>query len=237
MIYNFLNKWLILYNGTKLLTKGKLSQTSIENELLIMYFLRALNINCTNYDIAKIKDQIYLICPNFLNIGEKILNIFNYPLDIDKLYNTAKNNHFEVHLLKTLFTDRIYGNIDRFPQNFGIILGNHEKQSRICPLYDNGEDECIFYREDNYFPYIEDEKNDSSTIFNYLLGYEEVMHWLNGPGKKANLYDVAERLKREKGFTIRDKTYTKFQNFFKDSQTIINDELKAKGKSFRMNLV
>lgn len=111
---------------------------------------------------------------------------------------------------------------------------------RICPLFDNVEDTLIFIREEKFgfFPYLDDEIISScSEIINRLLGYEELMHWACGPLKKANLFKCANRHFLEKGVSIDNKTYKEAESFFKDSEVIINEELKNKGKSFKISLI
>ena len=63
------------------------------------------------------------------------------------------------------------------------------------------------------------------------------MHWVINPVKKTNLQNVAERLKREKNFIVSNITYYKrFENYFKDSEAVINEELKNKGSNKRIKL-
>lgn len=238
-----LNKWAILNNGTKLLLKsGRLSSYS-KGELAIMYFLKSLNMNTANYDIVRFDNREYLASICFLKNGEKITNPFKETPSIYEGYNLLKKDNISTHFLKTCFADRIYGNIDRFPYNFGIISGNkldgRDAQKRICPLYDNFDEFSVFIREDilSYFPGLEKEGASCEEVINSLLGYEEIMHWAHGPLKSANLHASVERLHEEKNIFMDSDLYDKMESFFKDSEKIINNELKSKGKKLRIRLV
>ena len=239
------NKWVILNNGTKLLLKGARKEKYNVIELVLMYFLKQMNVNTANYDIAVLDDKEFLVSPSFLRNNEQIILPYSTTPKISDEYENAKKYKGEVQLLKTFFLDRIYGNIDRFPCNYGLITGGYnnklEKGLRVCPLFDNAEECGIFIREDKYgydfFPYV-DKENDSSSnkVFNHLLGYEGVMHWIKAVSKRTSLHDAAEKLYKEKKIYVDNDVYEKMEKFFSDSQKIINEELKNKGKSLRISL-
>lgn len=237
------NTWLILNNGTKLLIKTNREHKYNEGELLIMYFLKQLNMTCANYDIATYKDKEYLISTSFLRNKELIRKIFDNPPIIKDGYDLMKQYDGQIHFLKTCFADRIYGNIDRFPSNYGVISGgrcnNKDARERLCPLFDNVSKYSILIREEKFgfFPSIDENINSCEEVFSYLLKYEEIMNWVKGPLKKANLYNAAERMKKEKEILIDNKTYQEYESFFKDSEVLINNALKEKQKSFKIKLV
>lgn len=232
--------WLLFNNASRVLLKTDVTLNMIEQELLIMYFLKSLNISCANYEPVIYKGEKYLATPSFLGLDEKIIKpSFSYELDIELAYQESKKYHNDIHYLKTIFSDRIYGNSDRFPFNYGIITGgkiyNQNKLPKNCPLFDNAEH--IFNPNGHkYFPRLENGSKDMGKIINYLLSFEEIMHWVIGPMKKTNLQDVANRLRKEKGFIVRDTTFNDFESYFKDSEKIINDELKNKGSNRRIKL-
>lgn len=240
------NKWIVLNNGTKLYLKDKRTKEENILELLIMYFLKDLNIKHANYDLATFKDKEYLVTPSFLKNNEKIVFLFE-KLDripkIDETYKILKKFNNDTFFLKTCFIDRIIGNADRFPFNYGLITGdyvnNKAKQPKNCPLFDNVDKDSIFIRDDEWyrFPYLSDRKDSScDKVISHLLDYEEIMNFASNTLKKANLYKAARTLLKEKGIYTDKQTYQKAQKFFIDSETIINDELKNKGKSFKIRL-
>lgn len=228
--------WLILNNGTKILLKDDIKNANNISELLLMYFIKSLNISCANYDIGILNNKEYLISVNFLKNKEEIYNLFSNVPNIDDGYEKLKIYGSNIHFLKTCFIDRITGNIDRFPTNFGIIIGSRWNyktiDGRICPLYDNGDIDNLFIREENFgfFPFLEKDFSSSSEIFNHLLKYEEITSWVNSSFKKTNLYNCAQKLYKEKNICIDEKLYTKFETFYKDSELLINEELKGKNK-------
>lgn len=232
--------WIILNNGARVLLKEIKDNNYIENELLIMYFLKSLNMSCANYDVVTLNGKTYLASLSFLAYDEKIIYPFSEPKNIRTTYEECKKYDGDLRFLKTCVADFSYGNPDR-ERNFGIITGgkvnNRNKQDRICPLFDNGEYSLCEY--DLYqFPYVDDALEDSKEkIINYLLSFEGVMHWLKGPFRKATLEACVKRLEKEKGIILSNETYSGFEKYFKDSQTIINDELKNKGESFKIKLV
>lgn len=231
------NNWILLNNGAKVLIKQQ--EKIIENELLIMYFLKSLNVSCANYEPVLLNGKKCLATPSFLKPGEEIIMPFtNNTNNIELTYEEAKKYRNDIHYLKTIFTDRIYGNVDRGSNNYGIIEGknfNKRKQPKNCPLFDNGE--CIFRpRQHPLFPHLNGGSRDINETISYLLTNEEIMHWVINPMKKTNLQTIAERLKREKGFIVSDITYNNFENYFKDSETVINEELKNKGSNKRIKL-
>lgn len=232
--------WIILKNGARLLLKSINDNDYIEKELLIMYFLKSVNMNCANYDVVTLNGKTYLSSLSFLACDEKIVYPFSEPKNIKTTYEECKKYDTHIHFLKTSVLDFLYGNPDR-GRNLAIITGgkvnNRNKQDRICPLFDNGEYSLCEY-ELYQFPYVDDAMEDTKEkIINYLLSYEEIMHWLKGPVKKAQLYNSIVRLEKEKGITLSNNTYVNFENYFKDSQELINDELKSKGQSFRIKIV
>ncbi len=239
---NFINNWILLNNGAKVLIKheyGDDADEIIEQELLIMYFLKSLNVSCANYEPVLLNGQKCLATPSFLKPGEEIIMPFTNANNIELTYEEAKKYRNDIHYLKTIFADRIYGNIDRIPNNYGIIkesFMSKRKHPRNCPLFDNGE--LIFSpRQDIYFPHLNNGSRDINETISYLLANEEIMHWVINPMKKTNLQTIAERLKREKSFIVSDITYKNFENYFKDSEAVINEELKAKGKSPCIKLI
>lgn len=239
---SFFNKWCLLNNGTKLLLKKRYNHKYNEAELLIMYFLKQLNMPCANYDIATYKNEEYLICPSFLRNKEKIVNPFNNQPIIKDGYELMKQYDGQTHFIKTCFVDRIYGNIDRFPCNYGIITGNvcngKKTKPRLCPLFDNVDFSSVLIREEKYgfFPSINENINSCEDVFKYLLDYEIIMNWTNTTLKKANLYKAAEKMKEEKEILINNETYQEYESFFKDSESLINNALKEKQKSFKIKL-
>lgn len=137
--------------------------------------------------------------------------------------------------MKTVFADLIYGGTDRFPGNYKLIKNKNTSEIRTCPLLDNAE--YLFEKNFNeYTPHLENGSYDINEIISYLLNYEAIMHWVINPVKKTNLQNVAERLKREKNFIVSNITYKRFENYFKDSEAVINEELKNKGSNKRIKL-
>lgn len=231
-----LSNWLILNNGTKILIKNNINNKNNTSELLLMYFIKLLNVSCANYDIGILNDKEYLISINFLKNKERIFEVFKNVPSIDKGYEKLKTYGSDIHFLKTCFIDNITGNIDRFPKNFGVIVGGKYNfktiKGRICPLYDNADINSLFFREDKFgfCPSIGKTFSNPNEIFNYLLSYEQINAWVNSSFKKANLYNAAQMLYKEKNIYVDSGLYDMFETFFKDSESIINEELKGNCK-------
>jgi len=172
-------------------------------------------------------EKKYLIVPSFLNKNDILHNPFSTKISLEDNKELAYTFCNDVFFLKTVFANRIYGNSDRLPQNYGVIFDG--KKFKSCPLFDNGE--TIFYRDSKYFPKLKNGSNDMNEVIAYTMQNEEVMHWITHAVKKANLQNIAERLKKEKNFIISNDTYKAFESFFRDSEIIVNEELKAKGKA------
>lgn len=227
------SNWLILNNGTKILIKDNVDINNNTSELLLMYFIKSLNVSSANYDIATLNDKEYLISINFLKNKERIFEVFKNVPTIDKGYEDLKIYGSNIHFLKTCFIDNITGNIDRFPKNFGVIVGGKFNfktiNGRICPLYDNADMNSLFFREDifGFCPSIGNTFSSPNEIFNYLLSYEQINSWVNSSFKNANLYNAAQKLYKEKNIYVDNDLYKMFENFFKDSEYIINEELKG----------
>ena len=213
--------WLLLNNGTKLLVKKNRNINENDFEILMTYFLKQLNIKHAMYDVASFNDKEYLVSPSLLK---------------------KKKYDGESFFLKTCFIDRIYGNIDRFPCNFGIITGTKGNgksvQTKLCPLYDNVDKNSVFVREEkyNFFPHISDEITNCKDMFSYLLEYEEIMDFASKQLKGSNIYKALCEMQKDKKITMDNDYYKKIQNFFKDSEYLINDALKEKGKAFSIKL-
>lgn len=223
--------WILCNNGSKILVKSK-DLSIYENELLIMYFLKELNIKCANYDIASLNGEIYLTSTCFLRNSEYLFDTFSKPLNIETCFEESRMYKSEIHYLKTLFIDRILGNMDRFPYNYKMI-NSTKGHVRIAPLFDNGE--YCFILDSCFYPSVH-EKNDIDVVLNYLLGYDEIKDWVKKHLSSANLDKLVERLKEEKGIIVSNETYTNFENHFKDSEQMVNDELKSLGETFRISL-
>lgn len=153
-----------------------------------------------------------------------------------------KEYNGETFFLKTCFIDRIYGNIDRFPCNFGVITGakinGKNAQTRLCPLFDNVDLNSVLVREEKYgfFPYINNKISSCQDIFSYLLEYEEIMNFTNKQLRKSNIYKALCEMEKDKKITMDNDWYNEIQNFFKDSEYLINNALKDKGKAFSIKL-
>lgn len=234
--------WLLLNNGTKLLLKKNRLKEENDFEVLMTYFLKQLDMRHARYDVATFKDEEYLVSPSFLKNKEKIILPFDKCPNIIEGYDKIKNYGGESFFLKTCFVDRIYGNIDRFPKNFGIITGakinGRNAQERLCPLYDNAAKNSVLVREEKYgfFPYIDNEITSCKDMFSYLLEYEEIINFTGKQLRKSNIYKALCEMQKDKKITMNNDYYNKIQNFFKDSEYLINDALKDKGKAFSIKL-
>lgn len=230
--------WLLFNNGTKVFLKEPDNSDenvvdALEQEIFIEQFLKNININCAKYEPAILSGKKYLTVPSFLNKNDTLFTIFSREISIEANQKLSETFSNEIFFLKTTFADRVYGNSDRLPRNYAIIFdGNTFKN---CPLFDNGE--ILFYRNDIYFPKLKNGSSKMDEVIAYTLQNEEVMHWVIHTVKNANLQNIAEKLMKEKGFIISNPTYKTFESFFKDSEIIINEELKAKGKSPCIKLV
>lgn len=232
-----------LNNRLYLYLKGNRSKEENILELLIMYFIKELNMSCANYDIIKFKNEEFLASQSFLKGKEEIKHIIDEMPQIDEGYKVAKEYNNHIFFLKTCFIDRIIGNTDRFPCNYGIItnrkINKRTANYKNCPLFDNVGKEDIFIRDDKSlrFPYLTNRQDCAcDKVINHLLDYEEIMHWISNIVRKANLEKAANRLFKEKRIYVDSEFYKKIEDFFKDSEAIINEELKNKGKSFQIKL-
>ena len=234
--------WLLLNNGTKLLLKKNRLKEENDFEVLMSYFLKQLDMKHARYDVATFKDEEYLVSPSFLKNKEKIILPFDKCPNIIEGYDKMKNYGGESFFLKTCFVDRIYGNIDRFPCNFGIITGGmingRNAQERLCPLYDNAAKNSVLVREEKYgfFPYIDNEITSCKDMFSYLLEYEEIMNFTGKQLRRSNIYKALCEMQKDKKISMDNNYYNKIQNFFKDSEYLINSALKDKGKAFSIKL-
>ena len=73
-------------------------------------------------------------------------------------------------------------------------------------------------------------------MFSYLLEYEEIMDFASKQLKGSNIYKALCEMQKDKKITMDNDYYIKIQNFFKDSEYLINDALKEKGKAFSIKL-
>lgn len=234
--------WLLLNNGTKLLLKKNRDTNENDFEVLISYFLKQLDIKHAKYDVATFNGKEYLVTPSFLRNKEKVNLPFDECPNIIEGYNKMKKYGGETFFLKTCFVDRIYGNIDRFPNNFGItadgMVNGRKAQARLCPLYDNVSKNSILVREEKYgfFPFLSNQITSCQDIFSYLLEYEEIMNFTNKQLRKSNIYKALCEIEKEKNIIMNNDCYNEIQNFFKDSEYLINSVLKDKGKAFSIKL-
>lgn len=223
--------WVVLDNGSRILIKYT-SQDKIEQEIFITQLLKELKIKCAEYDKVKLNGKSYLASLSFLAPNEKIVTNEEI-LSIDEGFNASLKNNSELHYLKTIFADRLYGNRDRFPNNYGMIH-SYNNPDRICPLFDSG-DFCFSKISDSRFPKING-KNDLDIVMNYLLSNNEIMNWVENIMTNVNLNKIYTQLIENK-IRLSETTYENFKFYFKDVENIINDELKAKGKSPCIKLI
>lgn len=236
-------KCILMSNGSKFHLKKQsrisiffddiMGYNTIENELLINYFLMTINMPCVSYDKALLNNELYLISPWFLKNEESLKTPISNWNSIKTTYKKLTKYNSQIHFLKTVLADRIYGTTDRFPNNFGIIFNDKTKTFRNCPLFDNGG--CALSRNQSSFIKINGD-NDCNKVINYILSFEEIAFWVKKYMNNHNLTLAAENLKKDKGIIISNSTYNKFDTFFKDSEIIINEELKANGESFKISL-
>ena len=234
--------WLLLNNGTKLLLKKNRDTNENDFEVLISYFLKHLDIKHAKYDVATFNGKEYLVTPSFLRNKEKVNLPFDECPNIIEGYNKMKKYGGETFFLKTCFVDRIYGNIG--PNRLvnikltGAKINGKNSQTRLCPLFDNVDLNSVLVREEKYgfFPYINNKITSCQDIFSYLLEYEEIMNFTNKQLRKSNIYKALCEIEKEKNIIMNNDCYNEIQNFFKDSEYLINNALKDKGKAFSIKL-
>lgn len=234
--------WIILNNGSKILIKD-VSNETIELELLIMYFLKELDMSCAKYDRVLLNGKTYISSNSFLRNSEEINFVLPVPgRNIEQNIEITRKYNAYIFYLKTVLIDRLYGNIDRHA-NFGIITGTHMHGNpappRITPLFDNG-DKSLFreYEHDQLFPGINGD-DSMDTVISYLLNYEFIEFFIKDKLKNMSLEKCASLLEKEKGIVVSndvESAYKKLEHFFKDSENEVNDALKTNGRSFRIKL-
>lgn len=96
----------------------------------------------------------------------------------------------------------------------------------------------ILVREEKYgfFPFLSNQITSCQDIFSYLLEYEEIMNFTNKQLRKSNIYKALCEIEKEKNIIMNNDCYNEIQNFFKDSEYLINSVLKDKGKAFSIKL-
>lgn len=237
--------WITLNNGSKIFLKDRNYDIYLK-ELFTMYLFKLVKINTANYDIVSYNDKLFLASNCFLNPNEELIRLYeddNFEVlpefeeinpYIDYYVNQLKKNNSHIKFLKTVLMDYLYGNDDRLPNNFLYIKSN--KKIKLAPLLDNGE--TFFSRESVLYPMIEkkSDKNDIESAFDYILNFEFIIYWLKYVVKNVNISQIPDLLKKEKGITMDNKLYSDFEDFIKESENYLNDELKSKGYSFKIKL-
>ena len=61
------------------------------------------------------------------------------------------------------------------------------------------------------------------------------MNFTNKQLRKSNIYKALCEMEKDKKITMDNDWYNEIQNFFKDSEYLINNALKDKGKLFQLN--
>ena len=62
------------------------------------------------------------------------------------------------------------------------------------------------------------------------------MNFTNKQLRKSNIYKALCEIEKEKNIIMNNNCYNEIQNFFKDSEYLINSVLKDKGKAFSIKL-
>lgn len=62
------------------------------------------------------------------------------------------------------------------------------------------------------------------------------MNFTNKQLRKSNIYKALCEIEKEKNIIMNNDCYNEIQNFFKDSEYLINNALKDKGKAFSIKL-
>ena len=234
--------WIVLDNNQKYLIKD-MDYDFIENELVIMYFLKKVNMACANYDVVTYMDNSYISSPSFKNNNEKMIYHDDYEYDkISKMKKEYEKYKLDLFYLKTILTDELFGNFDRFPYNFAVLKRESKNNKnevkeifKICPLYDNGE--CIFSSEHNLLSVNGEITPSTYDRISYLLSDNRLLLWLENIVSKVKLEDIVSKIYEDKNIMISSLTYSNFYNYLKKTQDLFNDEIKTKGKTFKIKMV
>lgn len=130
------------------------------NEHIASSIYHTLEINTQETFLGTYCGKTVVACKDFCNSGEKIVNfamiknacidssLNGYGTELNEvlesieeqqLYNPEK---IKSHFWKMFAADAFLGNFDRHNGNWGVIINEQTRETRIAPVYDNGS--CLY---------------------------------------------------------------------------------------------
>ncbi|MBQ2917601.1 MAG: hypothetical protein IJE59_05550 [Clostridia bacterium] len=216
-------KWYLLSNRTRVFIKNVCSIREAYSELVSEEIAKQMGIPGGSYDLIDMGGLLKIASINILETGEELIHGFdilndpkvkNIDLICSSLCRKLKNNYpnmsaediqkIKEDFLKITIFDKIIGNWDRNPGNWGLIVSPDGKV-RLCPEFDNNRALSLkgfdFDKDMNV-----DGKHNIETLLEYCLNNfsnsTEFLSFVERCVKNVNVKDAATNILNKKGISL-----------------------------------
>lgn len=217
-------RWYLLSNKTRVFIKNLCTDREAYSELISEQIAKQMGIPRARYDLVTIGGLPKIASVNILETGEELLHghdilevqsvkdisyiCRSIERTLNKRYpNITKEKMQEIKedFLKITIFDKIIGNWDRNPGNWGLILSPDDKSVRMAPEFDNNRALNM-----HMFDYDKDmhlnEDHNIKTLLEYCLANfsnpDNFLEFVNTCVKNVSVRKSAENIKTEKGIQI-----------------------------------
>jgi len=219
-------RWYLLSNRLRVFIKNICSEREAYSELVAEEIAKQMGIPAASYDLVQMGGLVKIASINVLRTGEElihgsdILQVQSIK-DINSICNTihskirrnfpgvsdSQTQAIKEDFLKITIFDKIIGNWDRNPDNWGFIK-SPDGELRLCPEFDNNR--SLNWKE---FDYDKDMHlngdHDIKTLLEYCLNNfskpDEFVTFVENCVQNVNVKKACANILDEKGISIPQK--------------------------------
>lgn len=217
-------RWYLLSNRTRTFIKNICVMREAYSELISEQIANQMGIPHATYDLIKMGGLLKIASINILEHGEELLHGHDIlPVPSVKDTNYICNSisiilksqypsmpkeqikRIQEDFLKINLFDKIIGNWDRNPENWGLIISSNVKKIRTAPVFDNNR-----ALNTKKFQYDKDMqvngKSDIITLLEYCLDFftdrNEFLEFVQSSVRNISVRKAAEDIKMQKGIIV-----------------------------------
>ncbi len=217
-------RWYLLSNRTRVFIKNLCSMREGYSELVAQEIAKQMDIPAANYDLVQMGGLLKIASINVLEKGEEllhgsdILQVLSVK-DIDSIcrcirtkirrdYPNVSENEIQKikeDFLKITIFDKIIGNWDRNPGNWGLIISPDNGQVRLSPEFDDNRALDLHKFDYDKDMHLNGDHN-IQTLLEYCLknfsNQEEFLLFVQNCVQNVNIRAACKNIQNEKNISI-----------------------------------